>query len=275
MNYFYICRVKMNLLGILLTIKYLKSMRIKDLLLFAAFMVTSGEAMAQTTITAGNAKFVSGNDASLTYFYTNSEAMGGFQLVVSLPDGVTLGENEEKTAKGLSINGGAAAEATFYNVIVPDGFECIGVKADVKGQTSDGTDYNPGDVLLVCFPVKAGATYSATATASKLCTLKLTASDGSANLQNVAIKGFAGSDPQGTGGSEIAAQYAASSASNLSPAKVLKEGDANGDAIIDVADIDKVIEGIGGDYVTNEDADVNADGDIDVSDMDFIIERIA
>ena len=228
----------MNLLGILLTIKYLKSMRIKDLLLFAAFMVTSGEAMAQTTITAGNAKFVSGNDASLTYFYTNSEAMGGFQLVVSLPDGVTLGENEEKTAKGLSINGGAAAEATFYNVIVPDGFECIGVKADVKGQTSDGTDYNPGDVLLVCFPVKAGATYSA-------------------------------------GGAEAAAQYAASSESKTSPAKSLKEGDANGDTEIDVADIDVVIEGIGGDYVTNEDADVNADGDIDVSDMDFIIERIA
>ena len=248
-------------------------MRIKGLLFIAAFLATAGGTMAQTTITAGNAKFVSGNDASLTYFYTNSEAMGGFQLVVSLPDGVTLEENAEKTAKGLSINGGAAAEATFYNVIVPDGFECIGVKADVKGQTSDGTAYNAGDVLLVCFPVKAGAAYSATATASKLCTLKLTASDGS-NLQDVAIKGFAGSDPQGTGGPEAAAQYVASSDSKASPAKVLKEGDANNDTKINVGDVDFVIEAVGGDYFTNEDADVNADNDVNVADVDFVIERI-
>ena len=52
-------------------------------------------------------------------------------------------------------------------------------------------------------------------------------------------------------------------------------GDANGDGMIDVADIDIVIEHI--DEVktdANKAADVNGDGVIDVADIDFIIERI-
>lgn len=229
--------------------------------------------MAQTTITSGNVKYVSGNDACLSYYYTNKEAIGGFQMVVSLPDGVTLEENAQKTAKGLSINGGEAAPATFYNVLVPEGFECIGVKADVKGQTSDGTAYEAGDVLLVCFPVKAGVAYKGTSTPEQLCKLTLTVSGGS--LEDVAIKGFAGSDTQGTGGSEAAAKYAASADSKTSPTKVLKEGDANDDKKINVGDVDFVIERIGeADFFSNEDADVNGDTKINVGDVDFVIERI-
>jgi hypothetical protein len=244
-------------------------MKIKDLLMTAAFLTMSGVTMAQTTITAGNAKFVSDNEACLTYYYTNSKAMGGFQMVVSLPKGVTLEENEEKTE--LVING-STASADFFNVTVPSGFECIGVKADGAGETSDGTSYDAGDVLLVCFPVKSGAKYKATNKASLLCTLTLTTS-GTANLKNVAIKGFTGSDTNGTGG-ETTAQYVASAGSKTSPSKVLKEGDANNDDYIDIGDIDYVIEAIGGDYFTYEDADVNADNDINIGDIDFIIERI-
>lgn len=234
--------------------------------------------MAQTTISSGNMKFINENEASLTYYYTNSEAMGGFQMVVSLPDGVTLEENAKKTENGLSINGGEPSKnAVFYNVTVPSGFECIGVKADVDGTTSDGTAYKLGDVLLVCFPVEAGAEYQGTTKESKLCTLRLTTvGDASEDiLQNVAIKGFAGSDTKGTGGAEVAAKYAASADSNLSPAMVLKEADANGDKEINVADVDVVIEAIGDeDYYTHENADVNADSEINVADVDFIIERI-
>jgi hypothetical protein len=41
-----------------------------------------------------------------------------------------------------------------------------------------------------------------------------------------------------------------------------------------VGDVDFVIEAVGGDYFTNEDADVNADNDVNVADVDFVIERI-
>lgn len=243
-------------------------MKIKNLLMFAAFLTMSGGAMAQTTITAGNAKFVSDTEACLSYYYTNDMAMGGFQMIVSLPDGVSL-EESDKTE--LNING-STSSANFFNVTIPSGFECIGVKADVDGETSDGTSYKAGDVLLVCFPVNSGAKYKATNTASILCTLTLAIS-GTANLKDVAIKGFIGSDTNGTGG-ETTAQYVASAESKTSPSKVLRAGDANGDNDINIGDIDYVIQAIGGDYLSYEDADVNADNDINIGDIDFIIDRV-
>ena len=228
--------------------------------------------MAQTTITSGNAKLISDNQVQLNYYYTNAEVMGGFQMVVSLPDGVTLEEDAQKTTKGLSINGGEAAPATFYNVVVPEGFECIGVKADVDGTTSDGTAYKAGDVLLVCFPVKAGVEYKATETASKLCTLTLTTSDGIAEnvINTIAVKGFAGSDIQGTGGPEAAAKYVASADSKVSPAKVLKLGDVNEDSDIGVGDLIAVSNYMAGGEDSGysmDQADVNNDDDVGVGDL--------
>lgn len=245
--------------------------------MLGAFLTLSGEVMAQTTITAGSAKLISDNTASLTYYYTNTQIMGGFQMVVSLPDGVTLGENAKKTAQGLSINGGEVANnAVFYNVSVPSGFECIGVRADIDGATSDGTAYKAGDVLLVCFPVKVGSEYKATEIPSELCTLTLTIPDVAAkdNLKAVAINGFGGCDTKGTGGAEAAAKYVASAESKVSPEKALKEGDVNGDEEVNVADVDSVIEAIGEAYFKNEAADINADSEINVADVDFVIERI-
>jgi len=50
------------------------------------------------------------------------------------------------------------------------------------------------------------------------------------------------------------------------------KGDANADGVVDVADVDFVIEAIGGEYAKA--ADVNGDGAVDVADVDFIIEQI-
>jgi hypothetical protein len=50
------------------------------------------------------------------------------------------------------------------------------------------------------------------------------------------------------------------------------KGDANSDGVVDVADVDFVIEAIGGEYAKA--ADVNGDGAVDVADVDFIIEQI-
>ena len=248
-------------------------MKIKSLLLLAAFWATSWSAMAQTTITAGSVNFVPFNGAaSLTYYYTNAETMGGFQMVVSLPDGVTLEEDAEKTANGLSINGGEAAKgATFYNVTVPSGFECIGVKADADGTTSDGTAYKKGDVLLVCFPVKAGAEYKGTTTASLLCTLNLTTSEGITRdaLKTVAINGFAGSDTNGTGGADVAAKYAASTESIIVPVAIMKP-DVNNNGEVDALDIQDVITTIVADEFTDA-ANVNGDEYVDALDIQDII----
>lgn len=231
--------------------------------------------MAQTTISAGVVNYVpASNTASLTYYYTNTETMGGFQMVVSLPNGVTLDENAEKNAKGLSINGGEAAKATFYNVFVPSGFECIGVKADADGTTSDGTAYKRGDVLLVCFPVQAGAEYKKTSNESLLCTLKLTTSSGISNsiFNDIAINGFVGSDTNGTGGADVAAKYAASVDSNFKPNQILKP-DVSGNGEIDALDIQDVIGAIVSDD-KSDNFDVNCDGEVDARDIQDIISMI-
>jgi hypothetical protein len=234
----------------------------------------SGGAMAQTTITPGNVKFIPGKGANLTYYYTNAETMGGFQMVVSLPEGVTLEEDAEKTAKGLSINGGEAAQATFFDVTVPSGFECIGGKAESDGTTSDGTAYKAGDVILVCFPVKAGAEYKGTQTPSQLCTLTLTVSEGvsDSSLKAVAINGFVGCDTKGTGGAEAAAKYAVSTESVVSPTKILMP-DVNSDKKVNGTDIQAVIN-----VIVDEDdvdnADVNRDKKVNGTDIQEIINII-
>ena len=246
-------------------------MKIKNLLMFAAFLTMSGGAMAQTTITAGDVKLVSAEEARLSYYYTNSKAMGGFQIVVSLPEGVTLGENVEKNAQGLSINGGAAADATFYNVTVPSGFECIGVMADVDGETTDGISYHAGDILLVCFPVQTGAVFKATENASKLFTMSLTTAVGTAEnvLKAVTITGFLGSDKNGTGG-DTTAQYVPSAGSNMIPAYVLMAGDVNKDNEVGIGDIISVTNFMTsgeGNNVTLDLADVNTDGEVGIGDI--------
>lgn len=240
-------------------------MRFKNLLLLAAFLTTSGVAMAQTTITAGSVKFIPADNgaASLTYYYTNSETMGGFQMLVSLPEGVKLEEDADKIAKGLSINGGEPAkDAVFYNVTVPAGFECIG------GQTESG------DILLVCFPVKAGAAFEATKTPAQLCTLTLTASsDATASiLKSVTIKEFAGSDTQGTGGAEAAAKYAMSTESGSVPEKVLTP-DVNLDKRVNGTDIQAVINLIV-DEDDDDSGDVNKDNRVNGTDIQEIINII-
>jgi len=58
----------------------------------------------------------------------------------------------------------------------------------------------------------------------------------------------------------------------INAAEVEAKGDANGDGTVDVADVDFVIEAIGGEYAKA--ADVNGDGAVDVADVDFIIEQI-
>ena len=58
----------------------------------------------------------------------------------------------------------------------------------------------------------------------------------------------------------------------INAAAVEAKGDANGDGTVDVADVDFVIEAIGGEYTKA--ADVNGDGAVDVADVDFIIEQI-
>jgi hypothetical protein len=58
----------------------------------------------------------------------------------------------------------------------------------------------------------------------------------------------------------------------IAASAVEAKGDANGDGTVDVADVDFVIEAIGGEY--SKAADVNGDGSVDVADVDFIIEQI-
>jgi hypothetical protein len=248
-------------------------MKIKNLLMSAAFLMISGGAMGQTTITAGNAKFVPGFDAELKFYYTNAEAMGGFQMVVSLPEGVSLEKDEEKTELDIS---GSKASADFFNVKVPSGFECIGVKADASGTTSDGTAYKAGDVLLVCFPVVKNKSYAATSKEKELCTLYLRTSEttDANDIASVKIKGFAGSDIEGSAGKD--AQYA-TSAAEVAPVSAEKihvlKCDLTKDGLVDVYDILQVIA-----YMAQPDGnkgDFDGSNSVDVYDVLAVIAEMA
>ena len=250
-------------------------MRLRNILMMITFLAVSGGTWAQTTLTAGNVKYIPGKGASLTYYYTNPVDMGGFQMVVSIPECVTLEEDAEKIAKGLSINGGEpSTDAIFFKVTVPSGFECIGGKANEYGKTSDGTDYKPGDVILVCFPVKSGAKFKGTKTPSQLCTFTFTVFGDTSDdvLKTVAINGFAGCDIKGTGGAEAAAKYAMSEKSNVLPEKVLMP-DVNGDMKVNGTDIQSVIN-----VIVEEDdvdlADVNRDKKVNGTDIQEIVNII-
>lgn len=239
-------------------------MRIKNLLLLAAFLVSSGGIMAQTTLTVGNVKYVPDGEATMKVSYVNKEALGGFQMLISFPEGISLEKNTKKTE--LNING-SKAEADFFNVKVPSGFECIGVKADADGQTSDGDAFKKGDVMIVCLPTKTGPSFAGTETPQELCTITLKAS---ANLteeqaKQITVTSFVGSNVAQAGENTVSIALNKDN-SVLSPKETRKlYGDANKDGKITLADCKKILN-LMKDDPTNLAGDANNDGKLTLAD---------
>jgi len=157
-------------------------MRIKNLLMLGAFLAMSGGAMAQTELTAGKVKVVPGFTGELTLNLTTPVEVGGWQMNLVLPEGISL-ESED----GQLVIGSSSSAATVFNDVVltrgKDNHQVIG-GIDSEGQT-----------LVVCVPTAKEAKISGTS--GELCKINLKADGSFASTQSCQIKGFLAADPKG------------------------------------------------------------------------------
>ena len=130
--------------------------------------------------------------------------------------------------------------------------------------------------MLVCFPVKSGKSFAATSKEKELCTLYLKTSETTVanDIAAVKIKGFGGSDTEGSAGKD--AQYATSTAvvnPEIAENVYAYRCDIVADGIVDVYDCLKVIgymakpEGTEGDFT--------GDNIVDVMDVLAVIAEMA
>ena len=84
-------------------------MRIKNLLMLGAFLAMSGGAMAQTELTAGDVKVIPGLKGELTLNLTTEDKVGGWQLYLVLPEGISLVPTD-----GELVIGSSSSEATVF-----------------------------------------------------------------------------------------------------------------------------------------------------------------
>ena len=218
-------------------------MKIKNLLLLAAFLATSGGAMAQTTtLTATNGKVVPGysTQTDATISFEAPETISGWQMVLSLPEGLSI----ESAAGQLTIGEGSADATVFSGVKNSSLFKDFQI---IGGE-------NEGDVYLVCVPT---AKEQEAGNSGQLCTIKLKAADTFEGTQAVKIKSFLASDPTGAKTFE-----AAEASFNIVGLKC----DVNGNGTVNVADVRQIVNAM---KLDNPDAkfDVNGNGKVNVADV--------
>ena len=214
--------------------------------------------MAQeATISATKATVVPGSTGDAVVSFSVPVAIGGWQMEVELPDGITL----ESKADGSLEVGGTSATATVYDKSV--------ILSDLhKNHQVIGGNTTAGDVLLVCVP--KGKEEAITATSGQLCTLKFTAANTFTGKQTVKIKNFVASDPKGEK-TYTAADITFEISDNL------LMGDANGDGVIDVADVVEIVNFIlekPSAKFNEAAADVNDDKVIDAADVVAVVNII-
>ena len=172
-------------------------MRIKNLLMLAAFLTLSGGAMAQTeeaTLTAGKVKVVPGHQGVAILNLTTPVEVGGWEMRLALPEGISLASESGKLEVGPEASW---ADATVFNDVAlsrgKDNHQVIG-GLDTEGQT-----------LLVCVPKAKEASISGKS--GELCQITLTADDSfkGKGTQSCQIKGFLAADPKGEKTYEAAA----------------------------------------------------------------------
>lgn len=226
-------------------------MRIKNLLALGAFLIMSGGAMAQTSITATNVKVVPGYDSqnSAVLSFEVPETVGGWQMVLSLPEGLSL----ETTSSNLTI-GSTSAEASFFNKVTLSSLH--NNHSVIGGVNTDG------DILLVCVPTAKEEAIGAKN--GQLCSIKLKADDSfttpavnKKTPKQVTIKSFLAADPNGE------TTYSLASEVTFDVQKLW--GDANGDGKVQMPDARKVKNLVAANS-TEVVGDANDDGKLTMAD---------
>ena len=217
--------------------------KLKNLLTGALLCMTVGT-MAQTptattALTVKNAKVVPGYTAYAVINFTVPETIGGWQMVLSLPEGIHLdtgagtiqvGITEQKPV--IQFKDDQSNATVLLSNLYPS-HRVIGDIAEV-----DGTGYSAGDLLLLCIPTSKEAALSAKT--GELVTLKLrsdaafTSGTATALTRQVTVKSFTAVDPKGT----AAGQYSITAPVTIDVTEL--KGDANGDGLVTFADIRRV-----------------------------------
>ena len=228
-------------------------MKMRNLLLLGALIMTSGGMMAQTSLTSTNAKVVPGftsqGDAIISFQVPAT--IGGWQMVLSLPEGLSLVEGSaDVTVNGQTEKGSA--------------FEGVSPSSLHKSHKILGGTNKDGDAVLICFPTTADAALSAQS--GQLCTVKVKADASFAGTGQVTVKSFLAADPDGS-----TTQY--TMASPITFDVVALKGDVNGSGDVTISDAQVIINNIvAGTFDTK--ADTNSDGNVTISDAQIVINEI-
>ena len=217
--------------------------------MLGAFLAMSGGALAQTELTAGKVKVVPGYKGELTLNLTTPVEVGGWQMNLVLPEGISLAPEN-----GQLVIGSSSSDATVFNDVAlsrgKDNHQVIG-GLDSEGQT-----------LVVCVPTAKEAKISGTS--GELCKISLTADNSYKGNQECQIKGFLAADPTG------ATTYEAATVTFII---VQLKGDVTGDGKVNGGDIQSVINTIvaeSGDL----NSDVTGDGNVNGGDIQAVINEI-
>ncbi|MBR1505299.1 MAG: hypothetical protein IJ614_04235 [Prevotella sp.] len=225
----------------------------RNLLLLGALIMTSGGMMAQTSLTSTNAKVVPGftsqGDAIISFQVPAT--IGGWQMVLSLPEGLSLVEG----SADVTVNGQTEKGSAFEGV-TPSSLH--------KSHKILGGTNKDGDAVLICFPTTADAALSAQS--GQLCTVKVKADASFAGTGQVTVKSFLAADPDGS-----TTQY--TMASPITFDVVALKGDVNGSGDVTISDAQVIINNIvAGTFDTK--ADTNSDGNVTISDAQIVINEI-
>ena len=225
----------------------------RNLLLLGALIMTSGGMMAQTSLTSTNAKVVPGftsqGDAIISFQVPAT--IGGWQMVLSLPEGLSLVEG----SADVTVNG-QTEKGSAFDGVTPSSLH--------KSHKILGGTNKDGDAVLICFPTTADAALSAQS--GQLCTVKVKADASFAGTGQVTVKSFLAADPDGS-----TTQY--TMASPITFDVVALKGDVNGSGDVTISDAQVIINNIvAGTFDTK--ADTNSDGNVTISDAQIVINEI-
>ena len=209
--------------------------------------------MAQTSLTSTNAKVVPGftsqGDAIISFQVPAT--IGGWQMVLSLPEGLSLVEG----SADVTVNGQTEKGSAFEGV-TPSSLH--------KSHKILGGTNKDGDAVLICFPTTADAALSAQS--GQLCTIQVKADASYAGTGQVTVKSFLAADPDGS-----TTQY--TMASPITFDVVALNGDVTADGVVNGGDIQGVINAIVGGE-TDSKYDTNRDGGVNGGDIQQVINEV-
>lgn len=229
--------------------------------------------MAQTTLTAGNAKVVPGYTGDLTLSLTVPSEIAAWQAVISLPEGVTLTPEDGTLEIKKSESESSTADAKLFKSVKllnhTKGHVVMGGIAE-----KDGDGIAKGDLLLVCFPTTSDMNIS---DASKgLCTITLQATESYTGptaadkeiTKNFTVKSFQACDAEGN--PDASGKFKAAEVSSV---LYQLKGDVSGNGKVNSGDITSIIKEMKK-STPDMKADVSGNGKVNSGDITAVIKEM-